>query len=182
MFSKKLLGPVAGIMATVAIIGCSSSDSKDNASTATTSPNTPAAQASAAPATSAATTAAASATRTATTAAVATTAPAATAAAQTIDLKAGERGANDYYFDPKELTAQPGKVTFRLNDVGPDRPHTFVLKDASGQEVARINRTEVGQTGTVEVTLNTEGTYQFMCMLPGHADRGQTGTLTVKKA
>ncbi|MBI2761508.1 MAG: hypothetical protein HYX51_08795 [Chloroflexi bacterium] len=70
-------------------------------------------------------------------------------------------------------------VTTAATSAGtPERPHTFVVRQ-NGAEVGRVDRTEPGQNRQVEMTL-AAGTYEFMCALPGHADRGQKGTLTVR--
>jgi uncharacterized cupredoxin-like copper-binding protein len=37
-----------------------------------------------------------------------------------------------------------------------------------------------GQTGEIRVRLPDPGTYEFICTVPGHADAGMTGTLTVQ--
>jgi uncharacterized cupredoxin-like copper-binding protein len=111
--------------------------------------------------------------------------PAATAAAQAtaqapqpVTVKSGERG-GEYFFEPKDLSVPAGKLTVTLDNSGPERPHTWAVKNKNGEDVARIERTPVGSTGTAEFALTEPGTYEIYCTLPGHADRGQRGTLTV---
>lgn len=105
-------------------------------------------------------------------------APVSVAQAQTVEVKLGE-----YYFDPKELQAPIGPVVFQLSNVGPERPHTFAVRNLNGQgELVKSPQLRVGTNATLEATFTEPGTYQVYCTLPGHADRGQVGTLTVSAA
>jgi uncharacterized cupredoxin-like copper-binding protein len=45
--------------------------------------------------------------------------------------------------------------------------------------MAKTDRIMPGQSGRLEFTIREAGTYEYYCNLPGHADRGQKGTLTV---
>lgn len=102
---------------------------------------------------------------------------------QIIEVKAGERSSNDYYFEPKQIVVQPGVIRVRLVNEGPEREHTFSVKNKTGEdELVRSDRVAVGQTATIEFTIQEEGTYEFVCVLRGHADRGQRGTLVVRRA
>ena len=67
------------------------------------------------------------------------------------------------------------------NKAGNQRPHTFDVKDASGKEIFRSDRVQPGQAADLKFTVADAGTYQILCVLQGHADKGQTGTLTVVK-
>jgi uncharacterized cupredoxin-like copper-binding protein len=54
------------------------------------------------------------------------------------------------------------------------------VKNLNGEgELFTSDRFENGQTGNFEFTVSQPGTYQILCVVRGHADRGQTGTLTV---
>lgn len=110
--------------------------------------------------------------------------PSAPAAAQTptgpqaITLKAGE-----YYFDPNELRMRPGAITITMTNDGPERPHTFVVRNRDGNgDLFRSERVPVAETTTLEFSVMEEGTYQVFCSLPGHEERGQRGTLTVARS
>lgn len=113
----------------------------------------------------------------ATAAAAVTTAPT-PAGPQILEIKTG-----DYFYEPKDITVRPGAVAIKLNNEGPERRHTFNIKNKGGDgDLVTSERIEVGQSLTVEFTITEEGTYETYCSLPGHADRGHTGTLTVKRS
>lgn len=157
---------------------CSSDD--DNGSAASPSP---AAQATSA-ATSAATTAAGTATRAATGAAATTTAAAGTATSggsaagtSTLAVKAGEQG-DSFFFDPKDVTAKAGKISLSFSNSG-QRKHTYVVRDSTGKELFKSNEVDSGSNQSAEFTIAQAGQYEVLCTLPGHANRGQRGTLTV---
>jgi uncharacterized cupredoxin-like copper-binding protein len=100
---------------------------------------------------------------------------AATAAPQALEVKAG-----DYFYEPKDLTVKAGTVKITMANAGPDRPHTMNVKNKSGSgDLVKSERIQVGQSGSIEFTVMEAGTYEVYCSLPGHADRGQKGTLTV---
>lgn len=112
----------------------------------------------------------------------ATTAPAASApppsaAVQEVTVRAGESGQN-YYFQVSTTSLTTGKVKVTMTNAGPERPHTFVVRSGN-TKVAEISETQPGQTRSVEFELTSAGTYQFVCDLRGHADRGQSGAFTV---
>ena len=88
--------------------------------------------------------------------------------------------AGDWFFNPNNLTAKTGTVRVTFNSVGPMFPHTFSVKNLNGEgELFTSDRFENGQNGTFEFTVSQAGSYQVICVVRGHADRGQTGTLTV---
>jgi uncharacterized cupredoxin-like copper-binding protein len=184
MTRVKLIGLAAGMVLALAATACSGDDDPPPAVTtntptqAVTTAATTAGTSPAAAATSTPTTTGGAASPAATATAAGGAASPAAGAAQTIEIRSGERSSSEYFFEPKELTATAGQVTFRLTNAGPERPHTFVV-NRGGTEVGRIDRTEPNQNRQVAMTL-TAGTYEFICGLPGHADRGQKGTLTVR--
>ena len=155
-----ILGLLASAVLSLAVSACGGSDDKTE-----TSSDSPQAT------TAAATTAAGA------PAAAATTAPA-PAAPQAFTVKAGE-----YYFEPQDFRVRPGAVVVTMTNEGPERPHTFVVKNKSGDgDLAKTERVAQGQMATLEFNVTEEGTYEVYCNLPGHADRGQRGTLTVSRS
>ncbi len=163
MGNRLILGLLAGAALTAALTACGGSDDEKATSDAT--------QASQATSAAAATTSPGGGA-----AAVATQVP---AAPQMISVKAG-----DYFFDPKDYRVRPGAITVTMTNEGPERPHTFVVKNKSGDgDLFKSDRVPVGTTPvTLEFTIMEEGTYEVYCSLPGHADRGQRGTITVARS
>jgi plastocyanin len=174
--NRLILGLLAGVVLTAALTACGGSDDDDVASEATAAPQaSPAAEATAAPQASPAAGATGA---TQAPAAAGTTAPSpAVAAPAAFTIKAG-----DYYYEPKDLRARPGAITVTMTNDGPERPHTFNVKNVGGDgDLAKSERVNVNATTTLEFTIMEEGTYEVYCSLPGHADRGQRGTLTVSR-
>lgn len=122
------------------------------------------------------------ATATAAAKAAATASPAATPAGpQVISMIALEDG-EKYSYDQMALTAKIGELTIKLsNKAGNARPHTIAIRDAAGKEVGRSERVASGANGEMKFTLAEAGNYQIFCVLQGHEDKGQKGTLTVTK-
>jgi len=80
-------------------------------------------------------------------------------------------------FSTSSLTAKAGSDTFDFTNDSPI-PHNFTIKTSSGQTVAA---TPTFSGGTKSVTASLKpGTYTFECTVPGHAQGGMKGTLTVK--
>jgi uncharacterized cupredoxin-like copper-binding protein len=80
----------------------------------------------------------------------------------------------DLFFDPKELTiAANTDVQVTLNNSGA-LAHDWAVRDQNiGTELQNP-----GGTQTITVNLPA-GSYQFYCTVPGHAEAGMVGTLTV---
>ncbi|MGH2405708.1 MAG: cupredoxin domain-containing protein [bacterium] len=95
------------------------------------------------------------------------------AAPRTILIKARE-----FVFEPKEVTARTGEVTFDIKNEGAIE-HNFVIEDAAQKKVAQIAVIEAGKTEDLKIILRA-GTYALICNLPGHKDAGMTGTLRVQ--
>lgn len=109
-----------------------------------------------------------------------TSAPASSAASgvQKVALKAGEDG-EKYFFSQSQVNVKAGQVEVDLTNDGPNRPHNFVVKKLDGSDLASMDRLNPGQSNSVTFTLSAPGTYQFICSLPGHADRGAKGMFVV---
>lgn len=83
----------------------------------------------------------------------------------------------DFDLDPSDLVARAGAVTFILANKG-RYTHDFRVEGEGVDEKAP----KVGRGRTFEWTVDLEpGTYVISCPVSNHADRGMTGTLTVKK-
>ena len=181
-----LAAPLIGSLAIAA--GCGSSSYSSSSSAAAPAPSS----ASTAAAPSVASTAAATepASSTSTEAATTETAPASTAAPTTssagsstaaapasssaIEVSADPNGALEFL--PTELKAKAGEVTIDFTNKS-SVPHSVAIEQGS----ATLGSTEVIAQSTTKTTVKLKpGTYTFFCTVPGHAEAGMKGTLTVQ--
>lgn len=94
-------------------------------------------------------------------------------ASTTLDLAASPTA---LAFDKTELDAKAGKVTIDFTNPSAI-PHNVVIEE-DGKELAGfdpITESEESVSADLEA-----GTYTFICSVPGHAQAGMEGTLTVK--
>jgi plastocyanin len=79
-------------------------------------------------------------------------------------------------FDGEELSAKAGKVTIDFDNPSAIPHNVVVLKD--GKELAGTPEiTESKASVSVDVD---PGSYEFICSVPGHAEAGMKGTLSVE--
>jgi plastocyanin len=83
---------------------------------------------------------------------------------------------SDLAFDTTSLTSEPGKVTIDLDN--PAALEHNVAIEQEGKEIATSETITEGKT-SVSADL-APGTYTFLCTVPGHAEAGMEGKLTVK--
>ena len=103
-----------------------------------------------------------------------TTATGDTGGGGTIAVEADPSGQLAY--TQTELTASAGSNTIEFDNPA-SLGHDVVIEDDGGNEVARTDViTESSATAEAELEA---GTYTFYCSVPGHADAGMEGTLTV---
>jgi plastocyanin len=82
----------------------------------------------------------------------------------------------DLAFDKKTLSSEPGEVTIDF-----ENPAALEHNVAIEQEGKLIATTETIGTGKTSVTADlAPGTYTFLCTIPGHAEAGMEGVLTVR--
>ncbi len=81
----------------------------------------------------------------------------------------------DLSWDPTELTAPAGTVTIELDNPS-TIPHNVEIE---GNGVEEVSDTISESTTTVGADLQP-GEYRYYCNVPGHADAGMDGTLTVE--
>ncbi len=79
-------------------------------------------------------------------------------------------------FDTTTLTSKPGKVTIDFDN--PSALEHDVAIEQDGKQIAISETIAEGKT-SVSADL-APGTYTFLCTIPGHAEAGMEGTLTVK--
>jgi len=114
-----------------------------------------------------------------TTGAAASSTPGGTASAPSgkstkLHLQADPSGA--LRFNKQTLAAPAGSVTIVMNNPSPLQ-HDIAI-EGNGVDVAGAV-VSTGATSTVSADLQP-GTYTFLCTVPGHADAGMKGTLTVR--
>jgi plastocyanin len=79
-------------------------------------------------------------------------------------------------FDTTTLSSKPGKVTIDFDNPSAIEHNVAIERD--GEEIATSKTITEGKTS---VTAELEpGEYTFLCTVPGHAEAGMEGTLTVK--
>jgi plastocyanin len=79
-------------------------------------------------------------------------------------------------FDTTTLTSKPGKVTIDFDN--PSALEHDVAIEQGGKQIAISETIAKGKT-SVSADL-APGTYTFLCTIPGHAEAGMEGTLTVR--
>ena len=82
----------------------------------------------------------------------------------------------DLAFDATSLTSKPGKVTIDFDN--PAALEHDVAIEQDGKEIAASETITEGKT-SVSADL-APGTYTFLCTVPGHAEAGMEGVLTVR--
>ena len=100
-------------------------------------------------------------------------APAAKGPGGTLQLAASP---SDLAFDKTSLTSKPGKVTIDFDN--PAALEHNVAIEQEGKEIATSPTLAEGKT-SVSADL-APGTYTFLCTVPGHAEAGMEGVLTVR--
>ncbi len=88
--------------------------------------------------------------------------------AETLEVSMGE-----YFFEPSEPTVPEGGTLDVVNDG--EIVHNLTVEDT---DVATADL-QSGESEEVAVDLGP-GEYPFICTIPGHAEQGMTGTLTVE--
>jgi plastocyanin len=79
-------------------------------------------------------------------------------------------------FDTTTLSSKPGKVTIEFTNPSALDHNVAIEKD--GQKLAESETIAESKT-SVSAEL-APGTYTFLCTIPGHAEAGMEGTLTVR--
>jgi plastocyanin len=91
----------------------------------------------------------------------------------TVQLTASK---TDLAFDKKKLASAPGEITIKFSNPSAIPHDVAVEKDGEN-----LGETELISESQTETTVDLEpGTYTFLCTVPGHAEAGMEGTLTVK--
>ncbi len=91
----------------------------------------------------------------------------------TLQLKASP---TQIAFDTTQLSSKPGKVTIDFEN--PAAIEHDVAIEQDGKEIAKSALVTEGKT-SVSADL-APGTYTYLCTVPGHAEAGMEGVLTVR--
>lgn len=92
-------------------------------------------------------------------------------------------------FEPNAVTLAAGDLEIEFVNAG-NLQHNLVVLEAgttiasdaefeASMEVGRVDTLDGGQSGSVTLTLDA-GTYQYVCLIPGHLQGGMEGTLTIQ--
>jgi plastocyanin len=79
-------------------------------------------------------------------------------------------------FDKTTLASKPGKVT--IDFANPSALEHDVAIEQNGTQIAISETIAKGKTSVTAAL--APGTYTFLCTIPGHAEAGMEGTLTVR--
>lgn len=105
-----------------------------------------------------------------------------TAVQPTAVLKAGGQQVgiilNEWSILPANLTIPPGSVTFVVTNKG-QASHNLTISGPNGVLGQTPDFTASQGPKNIALTLQP-GTYQMVCSIPGHAEKGMTSVLTVK--
>jgi quinohemoprotein ethanol dehydrogenase len=82
-------------------------------------------------------------------------------------------GATEFHFTLSTQTVHTGTVTFKVTNTG-GIPHNFRINN---QQTPNI---DPGSTFMLKVNFTKAGEYPYLCTIPGHAEAGMKGVLTVK--
>jgi iron uptake system component EfeO len=85
-------------------------------------------------------------------------------------------GAKEFAFDPSTIVVKAGSVTFHVKNSGVAE-HEFEIFQGD-KVIDEIEGIVPGLEKELKVDL-AAGAYTFVCKLPGHAEAGMKGTLTV---
>jgi plastocyanin len=83
----------------------------------------------------------------------------------------------EWTFSPSTLSVPSGKVVFYVVNGG-TISHDMVIRDASGNTVARSDLVSAGDSFVLTVPSLPTGAYTFICDQPGHEANGMKGNLT----
>ena len=105
---------------------------------------------------------------------VAIPAPAPATGTQPVTVTVG----NSMHFAPPALVVRAGQPVELTLRNGGSIPHDFTLAGGASDPVKL--EAQGGQTARGTFTIDTPGTYAFVCGVPGHAAAGMRGTITAQ--
>jgi nitrite reductase (NO-forming) len=105
---------------------------------------------------------------------VAVPVPAAASGAQRVTVTVG----NSMHFAPPSIVVRAGQPVELTLRNGGGIPHDFTLNEGVTGPVQIV--AQGGRTARGTFTIDTPGTYEFVCAVPGHAAAGMRGTITAQ--
>jgi plastocyanin len=116
---------------------------------------------------------------------------AATEATTTEEAAAGgggatEIGMTEYAFKPRNVTVGRGDTIIATNDG--EMPHNYTIQGLRGGDELTTGDVDPGSSGKVRLDVSVRGgtrhlergKWGVICTIPGHAEQGMKGTLTVE--
>jgi plastocyanin len=97
--------------------------------------------------------------------------PSSTAQVQKVTVEGSE-----YAFTPSTFTLKkglPAEITFKNTGAF---PHNLTIADLN----VKTKTIQPGEQDTIQFTPDKTGQFAFLCTVPGHADKGMKGMLTVQ--
>ena len=85
----------------------------------------------------------------------------------------------EFKFTPGDIQVNAGKVVFFLVNDGNGTSHDLVIRDSTGQTIAKSELVSAGDSSVLTVDNIAAGTYTIVCDQAGHEASGMKGTLTV---
>jgi uncharacterized cupredoxin-like copper-binding protein len=85
----------------------------------------------------------------------------------------------EFKFTPSDITVSAGKVVFFVVNDGNGTSHDLVIRDGTGQTIAKSELVSSGDSTVLTVDNIAAGAYTIFCDQPGHEGSGMKGTLTV---
>jgi manganese oxidase len=83
----------------------------------------------------------------------------------------------EYAFDPADVTVSRAETITVTNDG--KLAHNYTAVKVKGELELRTGDVDPGSDAKLAVSLEP-GTYEVICTIPGHAEQGMKGTITVK--
>ena len=90
---------------------------------------------------------------------------------------AAEVSMTEYAFDPADDTVSQGEALGATNDG--ELPHNYTIEGVREELGRTTGDLDPGARGAIGVAVDP-GEYDVICTIPGHAEQGMRGTLTVK--
>lgn len=84
--------------------------------------------------------------------------------------------AGSFYYEPNEIRVKKGeKVKIEMQSVS--MMHDFVIDELG----IKMPVAQSGETGVIEFTADTVGSFEYYCSVGNHREQGQIGTLIVEE-